>query len=160
MFRFQQYSYFPVVSPQLYGHALEVDNNKESDFRRLGISLGTGPNFYLVQGWAGMTFGRLGTGTGMDNSIPEIWNGKGMEKTHSQNSGMGGEWTKTFPKFGNWKEMKKIYSHILGTGIKGYHFREYPETGMKKTNKIWQYKKTFKKYVAQEGVLAQTLTIP
>jgi len=84
----------------------------------------------LMQGWAGMTFGSSGTGTGMDNSIPEVreregnWknpfpqfgNGKGMKKNHSQNSGMGREWKNLFPKFGNGKGMKKIHSHNSGTG--------------------------------------------
>ena len=83
-----------------------------------------------IQGWAGMTFGSSGTGTGMDNSIPEVreregnWknpfpqfgNGKGMKKKHSQNSGMGREWKNLFPKFGNGKGMKKIHSHNSGTG--------------------------------------------
>ena len=83
-----------------------------------------------LQGWAGMTFGSSGTGTGMDNSIPEVreregnWknpfpqfgNGKGMKKNHSQNSGMGREWKNLFPKFGNGKGMKKIHSHNSGTG--------------------------------------------
>ena len=82
------------------------------------------------QGWAGMTFGSTGLGTGMDNSIPEVreregnWknpfpqfgNGKGMKKNHSQNSGMGREWKNLFPKFGNGKGMKKIHSHNSGTG--------------------------------------------
>ena len=77
-----------------------------------------------------MTFGSSGTGTGMDNSIPEVreregnWkkpfpqfgNGKGMKKNHSQNSGMGREWKNLFPKFGNGKGMKKIHSQNSGTG--------------------------------------------
>ena len=104
----------------------------------------------LRQGWAGMTFGSSGTGTGMDNSIPEVreregnWknpfpqfgNGKGMKKNHSQNSGMGREWKNLFPKFGNGKGMKKIHSHNSGMGIRGYHSQEFPGTGtgMKKHN--------------------------
>ena len=52
-----------------------------------------------------MIFGSSGTGTGMDNSIPEVreqegngknpfpkfGNGKGTKKKHSRNSGMGEE---------------------------------------------------------------------
>ena len=103
---------------------------------------------WMNQGWAGMTFGSSGTGTGMDNSIPEVreregnWknpfpqfgNGKGMKKNHSQNSGMGREWKNLFPKFGNGKGMKKIHSHNSGMGIRGYHSQEFPGTGMKKHN--------------------------
>ena len=33
--------------------------------------------------------------------FPKFRNGKGMEKTHSQNSGTGREWKNPFPKFGN-----------------------------------------------------------
>ena len=36
------------------------------------------------QGWAGMTFGSSGLGTGMDNSIPEIREGEGNEKKYHQ----------------------------------------------------------------------------
>ena len=42
-----------------------------------------------------MTFGSTGTGTGIDNSIPDAGererNGKGMKKIYSQNSGLGRE---------------------------------------------------------------------
>ena len=48
-----------------------------------------------------MTFGRSGTGTGMDSSIPEIREREGNEK-------------KPFPKFGNGKGMKKIHSRNSG----------------------------------------------
>ena len=34
VFRSRQYSYFPVASPQLYSHAIEVDDHKEVDFTR------------------------------------------------------------------------------------------------------------------------------
>ena len=126
--------------------------------------------FELLQGWAGMTFGSLGTGTGMDNSIPEVreregnWkdpfpqfgNGKGMKKNHSQNSGIGkgmkksipkigereGNEKNLFPEFGNGKGMKKIHSHNSGMRIRGYHSQKYPGTGMKKHNM------TIKKYLA------------
>ena len=105
-------------------------------------------NCHILQGWAGMTFGSSGTGTGMDNSIPEVreregnWknpfpqfgNGKGMKKNHSQNSGMGREWKNLFPKFGNGKGMKKIHSRNSGTGIRGYYSREWTGTGMERKN--------------------------
>ena len=67
-----------------------------------------------------MTFGRSGTGTGMDNSIPKVREREGNEKN-------------LFPKFGNGKGMKKIYSRnsgreseasILGNGRE----REFPLT--------------------------------
>ena len=50
-----------------------------------------------------MTFGSSGTGTGMDDSIPEVREREGNEK-------------KPFPKFGNGKGMKKIHSPNSGTG--------------------------------------------
>ena len=62
-------------------------------------------------------------------------NRKGIEeKNHSLNSGMGREWKNRFPKFRNRKGMKKIHSHNLGMGIKGYHSQKYLGTraGMKK----------------------------
>ena len=46
-----------------------------------------------------MTFGRSGTGTGMDNSIPEVWEQEGNGKN-------------PFPKFGNRKGMTKNISKI------------------------------------------------
>ena len=90
-----------------------------------------------------MTFGRSGTGTGMDNSIPEVreregngknpfpklTNGKGMKKTFPKfGNGKGmkksipkiwereGNEKNPFPKFGNGKGMKKIHSRNSGTG--------------------------------------------
>ena len=50
-----------------------------------------------------MIFGSSGTGTGMDNSIPEVREREGNGKNQ-------------FPQFGNGKGMKKIHSHNLGTG--------------------------------------------
>ena len=52
-----------------------------------------------------MTFGS--SGTGMDNSIPEVREQEGNEKKHSQNLGTGRQWKKALPKFGKGKEMKK-----------------------------------------------------
>ena len=60
--------------------------------------------------------------------FPKFGNRKGMEKTHSQNSGTGREWQKIFPKFGNGKGIKKIHSHNPGTGIRGFHSCKW--TGM------------------------------
>ena len=51
------------------------------------------------------------------------------------------EWTISFPKFGNRKEikkakfwnekgLKKAHFEYLGTGIGHYHSREWPGTGM------------------------------
>ena len=67
-----------------------------------------------------MIFGSSGTGTGMDNSIPEVreqeGNGKktipliqereGNEKKTFPNFGNGKGMKKSIPKFGNRKEMK------------------------------------------------------
>ena len=48
----------------------------------------------------------------------------------------GGKGKKPFPKFGNRKGMKKIHSHNLVMGIRGYHSQEFLRTGtgMKKHN--------------------------
>ena len=56
-----------------------------------------------------MTFGS--SGTGMDNSSPEVREWEGNEKD-------------PFPKFGNGKGMKKKHSHNAGKGITGYHSQE------------------------------------
>ena len=77
-----------------------------------------------------MTFGHSGTGTGMDNFIPEIreWegngknpfpkfgNGKGMKKSIPKIREREGNEKNPFPKFGNGKGMKKIHSRNSGTG--------------------------------------------
>ena len=141
-------------------------------FGRFGprvLSFGRGQNFWYLhienqwdtprqqlsnwtQGWAGMTFGSSGTGTGMDNSIPEVqeregnWknpfpqfgNGKGMkknipkirewegnEKIYSQNSGTGREWKKSIPTFREWESE----ALILGNGRE----REFPLTPAART---------------------------
>ena len=68
-----------------------------------------------------MTFGRSGTGTGMNNSIPKIrerdgngkntfpkfGNGKGMKKSIPKIREREGNEKNPFPKFGNGKGMKK-----------------------------------------------------
>ena len=64
-----------------------------------------------------MTFGISGTGTGMDNSIPEVrereWNEeKNISKIRVQE--------------GN----EKIHSHNLRTVIRGFHPREWTGTGI------------------------------
>ena len=103
-----------------------------------------------------MTFGSSGTGTGIDNSIPEVreqegnsknpfpqfGNGKGMKKNIPKIREWEGNEKKTFPKYGNGKgiknlfpkfrngkRMKRIHSHNSGTGIRGYHSQECQGTG-------------------------------
>ena len=49
-----------------------------------------------------MTFGHLGTGTGMAKPIPKLWKGNGNEKFHSQLLGTG---------------TGKFHSQFLGTGM-------------------------------------------
>ena len=83
-----------------------------------------------------MTFGSSRTGTGMDNSNPEVRDQERNGKNPFPKFGNGKGIKKTFPKFGNGKGMRKIHSHNSETGIRGYHSREYPGTGMeKKQNK-------------------------
>ena len=48
--------------------------------------------------------------------FPKIGNGKGIEKTHSLNSGTGREWKKNIPKIGEWEGNEKIYFQNSGTG--------------------------------------------
>ena len=48
--------------------------------------------------------------------FPKFRNGKGIEKTHSLNLGMGREWKKTIPKIREWEGNEKIYSQYSGTG--------------------------------------------
>ena len=57
---------------------------------------------------------------------------------------MGRERKKTFPKFGNGKGMKKILSHISGTGIRGYQSQEYPGTGTGMEKKQQNNEKEFR----------------
>ena len=54
------------------------------------------------------------------NTMTNTWrkkfgNGKGIEKTHSLNSGTGREWKK-IPKIREWEENEKSYSQNSGTG--------------------------------------------
>ena len=53
------------------------------------------------QGWAGMTFGHLGTGTGLAQPIPKLWEREW-------------EWKILFPTFGNGNG--KIWFPIFGNG--------------------------------------------
>ena len=67
-----------------------------------------------------MTFGSSGTGTGMDNSIPEVREREGNGK-------------KPFPNFGNGKGMKKSIIIIRGRGCEAFILgngreREFPLT--------------------------------
>ena len=48
--------------------------------------------------------------------FPKFGNGKGIEKTHSLNSGTGREWKKSIPKIREWEGNEKIYSQNSGTG--------------------------------------------
>ena len=91
-----------------------------------------------------------------DNSIPEVWEREENGKTHSQNSRTGKECKNTIPtnreRGGNeqksltsrtgrerknnitklWERegIRKIHFHGFGTGISGFHSREWTETGI------------------------------
>ena len=72
------------------------------------------------QGWAGMTFGHLGTGTGMAQPIPKLW-----ERER--------EWKSSFPTFGNGngneKLIPKLWEREWEVGIPGNgREREFPLT--------------------------------
>ena len=76
-----------------------------------------------------MTFGSSGTGTRMDNSIPEVREREGNGKNPFPKFGNGRRMKKSIPKIRETEKNEKIHSHILGTGIRGYHSHEYPGTG-------------------------------
>ena len=62
-----------------------------------------------------MTFGSLGMGTGMDNSIPEVWEREGNGKKPFQKFG-NGKGMKNIPNIQEWEGNEKIYSQNSGTG--------------------------------------------
>ena len=79
------------------------------------------------QGWAGMTFWHLGTGMGMAQPIPKLW-----ERER--------EWKIAFPTFGNgngnensipnfWEREWKFHSRISGSGMRRCYSREWLGTG-------------------------------
>ena len=83
----------------------------------------------LGQGWAGITFGTLGTGTGIAQPIPKVWEREW-------------EWQIAFPTFGNgngnkncipdiweWEREWKLPSRLLGTGMRRWYSREWSGTG-------------------------------
>ena len=57
------------------------------------------------QGWAGITFWTLGTGTGIAQNIPKFWEREW-------------EWKITFPNFGNWNGNDKLHYQLLGMGMR------------------------------------------
>ena len=63
-----------------------------------------------------MIFGSSGTGTGMDNSIPEVREQEGNGKKPFPKFGNGKGMKKSIPKIRERKGMKKIHSHNSGTG--------------------------------------------
>ena len=67
-----------------------------------------------MQGWAGMTFGDLGTGTGMAQPIPKLW-----ERER--------EWKISFPTFGNGngKIPFPIFGNGNGNSIPAFREREW-----------------------------------
>ena len=68
----------------------------------------------MAQGWAGMTFGHLGTGTGMAQPIPKLW-----ERER--------EWKISFPTFGNGngKIPFPIFGNGNGNSIPAFREREW-----------------------------------
>ena len=71
-------------------------------------------SFIPLQGWAGMTFGHLGTGTGMAQPIPKLW-----ERER--------EWKISFPTFGNGngKIPFPIFGNGNGNSIPAFREREW-----------------------------------
>ena len=67
------------------------------------------------QGWAGMTFGHLGTGTGMINCIPIFWEREREWQFHSQFLGTGTGMENQFPNFGNGNETL-LFPGMTGNG--------------------------------------------
>ena len=68
----------------------------------------------LDQGWAGMTFGHLGTGTGMAQPIPKLWERERVRKI-------------SFPTFGNGngKIPFPIFGNGNGNSIPAFREREW-----------------------------------
>ena len=63
-----------------------------------------------------MIFGSSGTGTGMDNSIPEVREQEGNGKNPFLKFGNGKGMEKSIPKIREWEGNEKFYSQISGTG--------------------------------------------
>ena len=103
-----------------------------------------------------MTFGRSGTGTGMENSIPKIREREGNEKKPFPKFGNGKGMKKSIPQIWEWEGNEKIHSHISGMGIRGYHSQKYPGTGtgMKKKAKWYD---NIKKYL--ENMWLETIQL-
>ena len=62
-----------------------------------------------------MTFGSSGTGTGMDNSIPEVREREGNGKNPFPKFGNRKGMKKSIPKIWEWEGNEKIDSQISGT---------------------------------------------
>ena len=104
-----------------------------------------------------MTFGHLGTGTGMAQPIPKLWEREREWKIAFPTFGNGNEnsipnfwerereWKIAFPTFGNgngnensipnfWEREWKFHSRTLGTGMRHCYSREWPGTGISSQN--------------------------
>ena len=77
-----------------------------------------------------MTFGSSGTGTGMDNSIPEVREREGNGKNPFPKFGKGKGMKKNIPEIREREGNEKIHSHNLGKGIRGFHSWEWTGTGI------------------------------
>ena len=86
----------------------------------------------------------LGSAGVSGNDFWGFGNGKGIEKTHSRNSGTGREWKKihsrksgpgresrkSIPEIREREGNEKIHSQSSGKGIRGLHSWEWPGTGV------------------------------
>ena len=87
-------------------------------------------------------FPKFGKGREWEKNIFTNREREGNGKIYSQNSGTGREWKKSVPTFRERELEAIIPGNRDGNG--------------KKSNKVWQYKRTFRKYVAWEGAWPRT----
>ena len=76
-----------------------------------------------------MTFGSSGTGTRMDNSIPEVREEEGNGKNPFPKFRNGKGMKKSIPKIRERERNEKKLSQNSGTGIRGFYSREWTGTG-------------------------------
>ena len=86
------------------------------------------------QGWAGMTFWHLGTGTGMAQPIPKLWEREREWKIAFPTFGNGNGNENSIPNFWEREREWKFHSRTLGTGMRHCYSREWPGTGISSQN--------------------------
>ena len=91
----------------------------------------------IRQGWAGMTFWHLGTGTGMAQPIPKLWEREREWKIAFPTFGNGNGNENSIPNFWEREREWKFHSRILGTGIRRCYSWEWLGTGTGMASENW-----------------------